>query len=78
MSAIKGRARRPENTPTVLFQARVNASIREVVNRAATASGISSGLYLEALLSKTLDAKGQLPVLDLTPEDVLELPIYAS
>lgn len=69
MSAIKGRARRPENTPTVLLQARVNAAIREQLNTAASASGISSGLYLEALLSKTLNSEGQLPVLDLTTDN---------
>lgn len=77
MSAIKGRARRPENTPTVLFQARVDASIREKVNVAATASGVSAGLYLEALLRLTLEAEGQLPVLDLVPHQE-ELPIQAA
>lgn len=75
MSAIKGRARRPENTPTVLFQARVPAVIREEVNAAATASGVSTGLYLETLLRMTLEIDGQLPVLDLSPSGQLELPI---
>jgi hypothetical protein len=75
MSAIKGRARRPENTPTVLFQARVDAAIREVVNAAATASGVSAGLYLEAFLSKAVDAEGRLPVLELAPDYRLEGPI---
>ena len=78
MSAIKGRARRPENTPTVLFQARVNSAIREEVNAAATASGVSSGMYLEALLRMTLEAEGQLPVLDLFPLRQEELHIPAA
>ena len=78
MSAIKGRARRPENTPTVLFQARVNSAIREEVNAAATASGVSSGMYLEALLLMTLEAEGQLPVLDLFRPRQEELPIPAA
>lgn len=77
MSAIKGRARRPENTPTVLFQARVDVRIREEVNVAATASGVSAGLYLETLLRQTLEVDGQLPVLDLIPHQE-ELPIPAA
>lgn len=78
MSAIKGRARRPENTPTVLFQARISTTVREEVNAAATASGVSTGIYLEALLLKTVHLEGQLPVLDILRHKGEELDFPAA
>lgn len=78
MAVAKGSRIRPDHTPTVLFQTRVDPAIRAEVNQAAAASGVSTGIYLEALLRQTLAEQGQLPVLDLIPNSNEELLIPAA
>lgn len=78
MAVTKGSRIRRDHTPTVLFQTRVDPAIRAVVNQAAAASGVSTGIYLEALLRLTLADQGQLPVLDLIPDAKEELLIPAA
>lgn len=78
MAVAKGSRIRRDHTPTVLFQTRVDPAIRAEVNQAAAASGVSTGIYLEALLRLTLADKGQLPVLDLIPNPNEELLIPAA
>lgn len=78
MAVAKGSRIRRDHTPTVLFQTRVDPAIRAEVNQAAAASGVSTGIYLEALLRLTLADKGQLPVLDLIPNSNEELLIPAA
>ena len=63
MAVALGRKNRPDHTPTVLFQTRVDPEIRAKVTQAATTSGVSSGIYLEALLRHMLEDTGQLPAL---------------
>ena len=78
MAVAKGSRIRRDHTPTVLFQTRVDPAIRAEVNQAAAASGVSTGIYLEALLRLTLADQGQLPVLDLIPNPNKELLITAA
>ena len=78
MAVAKGSRIRRDHTPTVLFQTRVDPAIRAEVNQAAAASGVSTGIYLEALLRLTLADQGQLPVLDLIRDPKEELLIPAA
>ncbi|MBG6060014.1 hypothetical protein RCH16_003470 [Cryobacterium sp. MP_M5] len=78
MAVTKGSRIRRDHTPTVLFQTRVDPAIRAVVNQAAAASGVSTGIYLEALLRLTLADQGHLPVLDLIRDPKEELLIPAA
>lgn len=74
MSANRGRARRPDNVPTVLLQARVSPDIRDEVSAAAAASGVSLAFYLESLLKRDLAESGRLPIFEIRPQ-LEELPI---
>jgi hypothetical protein len=78
MAVAKGSKIRRDHTPTVLFQTRVDPAIRAEVNLAAAASGVSTGIYLEALLRRTLEDLGKLPVLDLIRDQKEELLIPAA
>jgi hypothetical protein len=78
MAVAKGSRIRRDHTPTVLFQTRVDPAIRAEVNLAAAASGVSTGIYLEALLRRTLEDLGKLPVLDLISDQKEELLIPAA
>jgi hypothetical protein len=78
MAVAKGSRIRRDHTPTVLFQTRVDPAIRAEVNQAAAASGVSTGIYLEALLRLTLADQGQLPILDLIRDPKEELLIPAA
>jgi hypothetical protein len=78
MSAMRGRTRRPDNSPTVLLQGRVSAAIRDEVRDAADASGVSLALYLETLIARSRE-DGHLPVYtDLARPQWEELPIPAA
>jgi antitoxin component of RelBE/YafQ-DinJ toxin-antitoxin module len=78
MSAIKGRARRLENAPTVLLQARVAPEIRAEVQAAAAASGVSIAYYLETFLRAQMMSEGALPLVELPRPQQEELPIPAA
>lgn len=70
MSAIKGRSRRQSaGSATVPVQARVPVEIRELLNSATMASGISAGLYLESLVLSIVRTNGQLPVFERVTSD---------
>ena len=78
MSAIKGRHRRAENSPTVLLQARVAPEIREEIQAAAAASGVSIAYYLENFFRQQIREQGSLPTVELPRRQALELPIPAA
>lgn len=78
MSAIAGRQRRQENAPTVLLQARVAPEIREEVQAAAAASGVSIAYYLENMLRAQIFENGALPLVALPRPNNMELPIPAA
>jgi len=78
MSAIAGRQRRQENAPTVLLQARVAPEIREEVQAAAAASGVSIAYYLENMLRAQIYENGALPLVALPRPNNMELPIPAA
>jgi hypothetical protein len=78
MSAIAGRQRRQENAPTVLLQARVAPEIREEVQAAAAASGVSIAYYLENMLRAQISENGALPLVALPRPKNVELPIPAA
>jgi len=77
MSAVRGRARRAENTPTVPLQGRVDPVVRQTLDAAAEASGLSLGLYVDLFVTRTLETEGKLPVLRLASHQE-ELPIEAA
>lgn len=78
MSAIKGRHRRAENSPTVLLQARVAPEIRQEVQAAAAASNVSIAYYLETFIRQQIREQGSLPPVDLPTRREQELPIPAA
>lgn len=61
MSGIKGLARRPDGSPTVLLQGRVSPETRERVHDAAARSGISIAYYLDILVGRLVEEQGSLP-----------------
>lgn len=78
MSAIKGRARRQENVPTVLLQARIAPEVRQEVQAAAAASGVSIAFYLETFLRDQIRTQGALPLVARPQPQSEELPIPAA
>lgn len=78
MSAMRGRARRPENVPTVLLQGRVSPETRVEVQAAAEASGVSIAYYLEALIADLVRENGALPTVERPIPQKEELPIPAA
>jgi hypothetical protein len=78
MSAIRSRARRPENVPTVLLQGRVAPEIRAEVQAAAAASGVSIAYYLEAFIGGIVRDQGALPQVDAPRPRSEELSIPAA
>lgn len=78
MSAIKGRHRRAENSPTVLLQARVAPEIRAEIQAAAAASNVSIAYYLENFLRQQIREQGSLPPVELPKPQAQELPIPAA
>jgi hypothetical protein len=76
MSAVRGRERRQDNTPTVLFQTRVNPDFRAALHRAADRSGVSLALYMDVFIRSALDENGELPDVSVgRRHQDLELPI---
>jgi len=78
MSAIKARARRADNAPTVLLQGRVSPDTRAEVQAAAAESGVSIAYYLDALIMQLVEERGSLPVVDRPRPQREELPIPAA
>ena len=78
MSAIKGRAKRADNAPTVLLQARVTPDVREEVKAAAAASGVSLAYYLDTFLRELVQTNGALPLVAAPRPQAEELPIPAA
>ncbi len=80
MSAIRGRARRSRRnpSPTVSLQARVSPEVREGIEEAAAASGVSLAYYLEAFFRDQLANHGSLPVVDGPRPQQEELHIPAA
>lgn len=78
MSAIKGRAKRADNAPTVLLQARVTPDVREEVKAAAEASGVSVAYYLDTFLRELVRMNGALPRVAVPRPQAEELPIPAA
>ena len=78
MSAIKGRAKRADNAPTVLLQARVTPDVREEVKAAAAASGVSVAYYLDTFLRELVQMNGALPRVAAPRPQAEELPIPAA
>jgi len=78
MSAIKGRAKRADNAPTVLLQARVTPDVREEVKAAAAASGVSLAYYLDTFLRELVQLNGALPLVAAPRPQAEELPIPAA
>jgi len=78
MSAIKGRAKRADNAPTVLLQARVTPDVREEVQAAAAASGVSVAYYLDTFLRELVQMNGALPLVAAPRHQAEELPIPAA
>lgn len=78
MAAIKGRARRPANAPTVLMQLRVSPESRAILQNAAEECGVSAAQYADALLRYLDQELGQMPRLYARPPQAEELPIPAS
>ncbi len=60
MAAIKGRAKRPGNAPTVVLHARVAPAVRDKAHAAAAALGISVAAYIEQLVAhEQVDERGR-------------------
>ncbi|MFD1716040.1 hypothetical protein ACFSBZ_16315 [Amnibacterium flavum] len=78
MAAQFGRARRPDNVPTVLLQGRVAPDARERVAQAAEESGVSVSYYLERLIRDLVMEHGALPLVDKPVPQREELPIPAA
>ena len=78
MSALKNRARREDNAPTVLLQGRVAPEVRDEVRFAAEASGVSIAYYLEALITDLVRDTGALPLVANPRPQREELPIPAA
>lgn len=55
------RARRVHSMPTVVMQGRVIPQVREQVQAAAEASGVTMSYYLEALITELVRERGELP-----------------
>jgi hypothetical protein len=78
MAAIKGRARRPANAPTVLVQLRVSPESRAILHGAAAASGVSVAQFADALMRYLDQEPGRMPLLFAPPPQSEELPIPAA
>ena len=75
MSGIRTRALRPNNSPTVLLQARVAPEARAAVQDAAERSGVSIAYYMEALICRLVEENRGLPVIQSRRPQREELPI---
>ncbi len=79
MAAIKGRAKRPANVPTVILQARVRPAVRDKAHAAAAALGISVAAYIEQLVAhEQVDEKGRPLWWVCEDADQEELPLSQS
>ena len=77
MSAPANRKRRAINAPTVLFQGRISPSVKEEINQAAAASGVTMAYYLDTLIADLVAQHGALPLVatPATKTTQQELPI---
>ncbi len=73
-----GRARRPDNAPTVLLQARVHPDARRTVQEAAERSGVSIAFYMNALIARLAEDPDGLPIIPPARAQQEELPIPAA
>lgn len=82
MAAVKGRRHRTGVADAVLLQVRVSPHLRQDVEAAATALGISLSAYMEALLAREAEQRDEtgrpLWWTDPVPRDQQELPLTKS
>lgn len=80
MSFPANRTRRVTTMPTVVMQGRVIPQVRDQVQAAAEASGVTMSYYLEALITELVRERGELPTVPKPgiPSTQQELPIQMA
>ena len=80
MSFPANRTRRVTTMPTVVMQGRVIPQVRDQVQAAAEASGVTMSYYLEALITELVREHGELPTVPKPgiPTTQQELPIQMA
>lgn len=78
MGVTRGTRKRETNVPSVLLQARISPDLKDEVQAAAAASGVSTAFYLEALLRAQVDSGGLPTIGRPRIHTELELPVTAA